>query len=228
MRYPLDRRASIKDIIEALGVPHPEVGALLANGHAVDFGYLPAAGDRIAVRPLRPPVDPCRATLLRPQPLTAIRFVVDVNVARLAPLLRMVGLDAAYVTGADDLRLAELAHAEQRILLTRDTALLKRKQVVYGHLLRSQQPPQQLREVVDLYGLSPRLRPFSRCMACNGQLRPVAKETIRHRLEPLTEKYYHDFLRCPGCGKIYWAGSHREKMAARFAALLPPPDPPAP
>jgi len=223
--YPLTRRASIKDIIEALGVPHTEIGSLLANGSEIDFNYQPGAGDHVEVLPHHPPVDPCRASLLRPQPLAAIRFLVDVNVAKLAPLLRMIGMDTAFDKEGKDARLAEFARNQQRILLTRDTALLKRKQVVFGHLLRSQHPPLQLREVVDLYGLRNRLRPFCRCLLCNGELLPVAKLTISHRLEPLTKKYYHDFRRCPECDKIYWPGSHREKMAALIAQLFTPSQP---
>ncbi|MDH3394290.1 MAG: hypothetical protein OEL66_09800, partial [Desulfobulbaceae bacterium] len=88
--YPLVRRASIKDIIEALGVPHPEVGSLLANGAEIDFSYIPEDNDRIKVSPLTSPVDVVTPSILRPQPFPATTFAVDVNVAKLAPLLRMI------------------------------------------------------------------------------------------------------------------------------------------
>ena len=119
--YPLNRRASIKDIIEALGVPHPEVGCLLANGAEVDFSYLPEDRDRIEILPLSPPVEVCVATTLRPQPLSATAFAIDANIAKLAPLLRMIGMDCWYQNNVDDAAIAHIARQQQRILLTRDT-----------------------------------------------------------------------------------------------------------
>lgn len=220
IHYHLTRRASIKDIIEALAVPHTEVGCLLANGAAIDFSYIPAAGDRIEILPLSPPVDVRVATPLRPHPLPTISFAVDANVAKLAPLLRMIGMDCWYQNDVEDATIAHIAHQQQRILLTRDHLLLKRKEVVFGHLLRSQDPHQQLRETVDLYGLRPLMDPFSRCMACNGQLREISKNQIRNRLEPLTKKYYDTFHLCSDCGKIYWPGSHRQRMEQKINALL--------
>ena len=220
IRYPLNRRASIKDIIESLAIPHTEIGTLLVNGKEVDFSCLPTSDDRIEIFPQTPVVDVLRPTILRPAPLPAIAFAVDVNVAKLAPLLRMVGMDCWYENRINDRSLADLAHRQQRILLTRDTLLLKRNQVVYGHLVRAQNPEDQLREVIDLYGLRPLLNPFSRCMKCNGELSETNKERIYHLLETLTKKYYDTFFQCRGCGKIYWAGSHRQRMQERIRAIL--------
>jgi len=216
----LDRRASIKDIIESLGVPHTEVGRLLIIDTEVDFSHIPANGERISVLAQAPPTDVLVPSTLRPVPLPAIRFLVDINVAKLAPLLRMVGMDATFSNPAADTYLADLACTQQLILLTRDTALLKRARVVHGHLVRAVAPRAQLREIIDLYGLRHLLRPFSRCMACNTPLAPVAKESVNHRLEPLTKKYYHEFQRCTRCHRIYWAGSHRDRMEKELENLL--------
>ena len=223
LHYSLARRASIKDIIESQGVPHTEVGTLLVNSSEIDFSYLPLHRDQIEILPLSPVVDVLTPTILRPTPLPKISFAVDVNVAKLAPLLRMVGMDCWYENNVADRTLADIAHDQQRILLTRDTLLLKRKQVVYGHLVRTQQPAQQLREIIDLYGLQPLMNPFSRCMRCNGELREASKTQIHHRLEPLTKKYYDTFHQCGECGKIYWAGSHRQRMQKKIAAILAEP-----
>ncbi len=220
VRYPLARRASIKDIIEALGVPHTEVGALLGNGVEIDFAYLPVPRDRIEILPPIPPVDVCSPTRLRPEPLPAVAFAVDANVAKLAPLLRMLGMDCWHQRDVDDATLATVSRNQQRVLLTRDTKLLKRKQVVYGHLVRAQEPPRQLREIIEFYGLRPLIVPFSRCLLCNGKLLAADKNDIRHRLEPLTEKYYDSFRRCGDCEKIYWPGSHRQRMEESIAAIL--------
>jgi len=219
VRYELERRASIKDIIESLGIPHPEVGGLKAQGREISFAYLPEPGEEIEVLPLPVPVDVRRPTLLRPSPLDAIRFQVDINVGKLAALLRMAGLDTAYEPDLADVALADTAAREGRILLSRDTTLMKRKQVEFGHLVRAQEPGAQLAEVVRLYGLADSLQPFSRCLRCNTPLEPVAKEAILDRLLPLTRKYYDSFQQCTQCDKIYWPGSHRDRMEEYLALM---------
>ena len=98
--------------------------------------------------------------------------------------------------------------------------LLRRKIVMHGYLLDSQDPEEQAREVIELYGLSEQTSPLGRCLPCNGILVPVAKEEIIDRLEPLTKKYYHDFHICPDCDRIYWAGSHQQKLVAAIDRIL--------
>jgi uncharacterized protein with PIN domain len=218
--YLLERKASVKDAIEALGVPHPLVGKLEVNGIEVGFDYILRHNDTVAASPLAPPVNPFVPTILRPVPLDRIAFVVDVNAGKLALHLRALGFDTVYGTEHRDGRLAEIAFAQKRILLTRDTSLLKRKIVMHGYLLRAQDPTRQLIEVVRLYDLGSRIRPLSRCIPCNSLLVPVSKETILDRLEPLTRKYYETFHMCERCQKIYWPGSHQEKIMAFIGEVL--------
>lgn len=209
--YPVLRRASVKDVVESLGAPHTEIGTLTAAGREIGFAHILVPGERLEVFPLVPPVDVTIPTLLRPS-YPCIRFLVDHNVAKLASKLRMVGLDAAFAPGWQDHALAAMAHAEQRVLLSRDIQLLKRGLVAHGHFVRESAPDRQLAEVVHFYGLVGQLVPFSRCMRCNGLLSEVDKAAIIARLEPLTKKYYHAFRCCNECSSIYWAGSHRERM----------------
>ena len=216
------REASVKDVIEACGVPHPEVGAIVAAGREVDFGYRPAAGDMIEVFPIIPPLDVTKPSRLRPEPLAGPFFVVDINVAKLGRWLRMLGFDALIPENHDDAFLAATA-ATGRVLLTRDRRLLKRRQVVFARLVRHGHPTAQLREVLSFYGLGGQERPFTRCLRCNSRLEPMAKEEILPRLEPLTRKYYSRFNHCPRCDRIYWAGSHREKMEGLISAVLSSP-----
>jgi len=209
---PVLRRASVKDVIESLGVPHTEVGRITAKGLERDFTYLPAAGDTLDVYAVTPPLDVTLPCVLRPMPLQKISFVVDVNVGKLARLLRLLGLDAAYDHLWRDTKIADLAATQGRIALSRDRSLLKRKKIEFGRLIRAEDPQDQLLEVLSFFGIKGPFRTFSRCLYCNLELEPVDKAEILHRLEPLTKKYFNVFHICPGCGRIYWPGSHHEKM----------------
>jgi uncharacterized protein with PIN domain len=184
----------------------------------VDFSHPLSAGSALDVYPLLPPVDVTRPTLLRPALDRAV-FLVDVNVAKLAMLLRLLGLDAAYDRDARDRDIAERAEAEGRIVLSRDRSLLKRRQIVHGHAVRAADPTAQLAEVLAFYGLAGPFRPFSRCVRCNVDLRPVAKAEIDHLLLPLTRRYFDTFRTCPKCGRVYWPGSHHDRLRERLRDL---------
>jgi uncharacterized protein with PIN domain len=220
LHYSSQRHASIKDIIESLGVPHTEVGRIVANGMEVSFSYLLEDEGHVEIFPLPCPVDLTVPTLLRPVPLKEIRFAVDVNVAKLAMFLRMAGFDVFYENPADDKELARISHDEKRILLTRDKKLLKRKIIQFGHLVRTSAPEEQFREVIRLYDLKDKTRPFSRCLLCNTLLKPISKDEVFHRIEPLTKKYYSNFYICSECDKIYWPGSHKSRMEETIKKCL--------
>lgn len=220
--YPLSRRASIKDILESLGVLHTEVGKIILDGVEQRFEKIAANGEHFEIHPLSPALPPTMATILRPDPLkTCCRFLVDINVGRLAGLLRMAGFDAEDIDGEDTSR-AIIAKAirEDRILLTRNHDLLKHRELVYGHLVRNQDPDLQLREIINLYKLENLLQPFTRCISCNGLLEDVKKEDIIDRLPPLTRKYFNRFRMCTDCSKIFWQGSHHEKMTEKLENIV--------
>ncbi|MCP4114557.1 MAG: hypothetical protein GY737_04000 [Desulfobacteraceae bacterium] len=214
------RKASIKDMIESLGVPHTEVGAILVNHREVDFSFVPHSNEQIVVKAIPPPFDITQKTILRPHPLDQILFVADVNVGRLARLLLALGFDTVYSNGFRDIEVARIAAREQRVVLTRDTGLLKRKRIVFARRVREDDPYLQLKEVLDFFGLAGSEFDFlSRCTTCNRRLRPVEKQKILHRLEPKTKRYYTRFSICPGCCRIYWKGSHHGAMKERLRAL---------
>jgi uncharacterized protein with PIN domain len=210
--HDFDRKASIKDVIESLGIPHPVIGKLTVNGQETGFDYILQHRDIVEATPLTAPVNPLISSTLRPEALDRVAFVVDVNAGKLALFLRMLGFDTVYGSDLRDRKLADIAASEKRILLTRDTSLLKRKIVMHGYLLREQNPERQLIEVIRLYDLRSMIKPLSRCIPCNGRLVPVDKEAVLDRLEPLTRKYYESFHACEQCGRLYWAGSHQEKI----------------
>lgn len=212
LAYAVNRRAAVKDVIEALGAPHTEVGRILAGGREVGFGHILEPGQEVEVFAVPAPLDVTRPTFLRPEPLEGVLFQVDATCGKLARLLRLLGLDAAYDRNLDDAAVAGKAAAEGRIVLTMDRALLKRAQVAYGRLVRRCHPPDQLTEVLDFFGLKGPFSPFSRCLHCNQPLVPASKASVLHRLEPLTRKHFAAFSHCPSCDRVYWAGSHHERM----------------
>jgi hypothetical protein len=217
--YSFETSASVKDVIEAFGVPHPEVELILANGQPVDFAYSLQAGDRLAVYP-RFATFAVEASALRPPDPQPPQFVLDVHLGQLGRYLRMFGFDTLYRNDYDDEELAAISSDEHRILLTRDRGLLKRSIVTYGYCLRTTKPRQQLLEIWHRYHLAEAAQPFKRCIRCNGLLWPVDKASVLVELPPKTQYYYDEFHRCQACGQIYWPGTHYLKMRDFIQQIL--------
>jgi uncharacterized protein with PIN domain len=218
--YTFSVSGSVKDAIEALGVPHTEVDLILANGQSVDFSYRLRNGDRISVYPVSESIDISSLERLRPTPLREVRFVLDTHLGKLAAYLRMLGLDAAYRSDYADEKLARISVDEKRILLTRDRGLLKRNTIIRGCFLRATSPREQLIEVLHRFDLFSSIAPFERCMHCNALLRPVPKEMVADRLLPETRQHYEEFRMCPECDRIYWKGSHYRRMQRFIEAVV--------
>ncbi len=218
-KHILSRTAPMKDIVEAVGVPHTEIGMITSLGTSKDLWYIPEDKDRIHVYPVEPPLNVTIPTLLRPDPFPRVRFIADVNVGKLAKLMRLIGFDTAYENRWSDSYIAEKAFEEQRIVLTKDRDLLKRKIISYGRLVRSIKPWDQLAEIVHFFGLEKRISPFRLCTLCNRTLVRVRKEEVIQELEPLTRIFFNEFTRCPQCGKIYWGGTHHERILEGIRSL---------
>ena len=212
VRRPFRGHQTVKDVLEAMGIPHTEVDLILVNGSSQGFGYRPSVGDRIAAYPMFEALDVGSTARLRPVPLRDPRFVVDVNLGRLARLLRVLGFDVWWSSDADDATLVYVSLSEQRIVLTRDRGLLKRRAITHGLFVHSQDAEQQTLEVIRRLDLAPRLAPLTRCVRCNGTLTPVPKDEVIDQLEPQTRQFYEEFSRCTQCGRIYWAGSHHARL----------------
>lgn len=203
---------SVKDLIESIGVPHPEVDLILANGEPVDFAYSVRSRDWISVYPKFRLVDIGPLERVGPPPLREARFVLDTHLGRLASYLRVMGLDTLYRNGYADDELARISSETQRILLTRDPGLLKRRIVTYGYWVRETEPEHQLHEILTRFDLLAAVSPFRRCLRCNGLLEPVDKRKILDRLLPETREHYDEFWICPSCDQVYWRGSHYRRM----------------
>ena len=160
----------------------------------------------------------CRAESL-PVPLRDPRFVVDVNLGRLARLLRVLGFDVWWSYDADDRALAHISLGQHRILLTRDRGLLKRRAITHGLFVHSELVEEQSLEVIRRLDLRQRLAPFTRCVRCNGTLAAVRKDEVVGQLQSLTRRYYDTFSRCAQCRQIYWPGSHQAKLVSLVERL---------
>lgn len=217
--HEFHRRASIKDMIEALGVPHPEVELILVNGESVGFDYIVRDGDRVSVYPMFEALDISPELKVRPEPLRDCRFVLDAQLGTLSRYLRLCGFDTLYRNDFGDDEVAAISVDEHRILLTRDRDVLKRRIVTHGYFVRSDDPGRQLVEVFRRFDLESSIAPFTRCSRCNGLLQDVDKDSIEHRLEPLTRRYYEQFRICADCGQIYWRGSHVERIEDLLASI---------
>lgn len=222
------RAATVKNAIEALGVPHTEVELILVNGCPVDFGYLVREGDRISVYPKFEAFDLGPLLRVRREPLRVTRFIADSHLGGLARLLRMLGFDTLYENGYADSEICRRAAEEGRIVLTRDRELLKLRTVTHGCYVHALEPRLQLMEIVERLQLAASVRPFTLCLHCNLPLAPVEKAQIVDRLPPGVAQRYEQFHTCAGCRRVYWEGSHWERMRELLLEILPSGAAPAP
>jgi uncharacterized protein len=210
--HSFNGQPSVKDLIESLGVPHTEVDLLLVDGESTGFAHQVRGGERIAAYPRFFTLDIAGETHVRPAPLHDYRFIADVHLGKLASYLRLFGFDTLYRNDNGDEELADASVDENRILLTFDRQLLMRKKVTHGYLVRSRNPEVQLVEVLTRFNLADKCHPFQRCMACNGVLGQVPREEVLSSLPENIRETLDAFHQCPGCGRVYWRGTHYEHM----------------
>lgn len=212
--------ATVKHMIEALGVPHTEVELVLVNGESVGFERVLLEGDRVAVYPTFETLDITPLLRVRARPLRVLRFIADAHLGGLASLLRMSGFDTLYDNGFEDGQIAGIAAREGRIVLTRDRELLKRRIITHGCYIHALKPALQLRELFERLDLARSANPFSRCLHCNGPLKEVAPEQARPQVPPRVRERHSRFFGCDACQRLYWEGSHWRSMCALLAPLL--------
>ncbi|MGG8409964.1 Mut7-C RNAse domain-containing protein [Streptomyces sp. 12297] len=201
-RTVIDGTSSLGHVVESAGVPLTEVGRMLVDGHEVPVSHVPHGGESVEVLPVA-----------RPQhvPGAPLRFLLDVHLGTLARRLRLLGVDAAYESeDIGDPALATRSAAEQRVLLSRDRGLLRRREIFAGGYVYSDRPDEQLRDVLGRF--APELRPWTRCTACNGPLSRAAKDTVVDRIEDGTHRSYDVFAQCADCARVYWRGAHHARL----------------
>lgn len=194
----------IKDIIESLGVPHVEIQLIRVNSIPVDFSYHLKNADKVEVFPFSSGALPSEKD--RPS------FILDVHLGKLSRYLRMMGFDSIYRNDFSDPELVTISCREKRILLTRDIGILKYGCLRFGYWVRATVALEQTKEVASHYNLCHSVLPFSLCMECNSSLLKVNKSQIEEKIPLLTRKYYDNFCQCVNCQRIYWQGSHYNRM----------------
>lgn len=207
---------SVKDLIEAQGIPHTAIFKLQINGHQQPLTYNMQDGDTITASPFKE-ADSSAFDPIFSRPSS---FVVDGHLGKLVKTLRLLGLDSAFNKEWTDEDLIEISTNHRRMILTRDVALLKNGKAEFGYWVRSQDPDQQIKELFKRFSLSEYLAPFSRCMKCNGSLSVVPLSEVKGKVPPKVQKWHSQFFQCHDCGQVYWKGSHFENLQQKVAELI--------
>jgi uncharacterized protein len=148
-----------------------------------------------------------------------LKFIADVHLGKLARLLRMLGFDTVYQNNFTQQKLLNISHEEKRILLSRAASITKSSNIEYL-VISGEDPLVQLAQVIQHFNLRDQFRPFSTCMACNGIIEIVSKETIEHLIKKNTSTYFSKFWQCQNCKRVYWEGSHFERIGTTIQRII--------
>jgi uncharacterized protein with PIN domain len=152
-----------------------------------------------------------------------LKFIVDHNVGKLAGWLRMMGYDSLFFTGDDDSFMVRQALAEGRVLLTRDTGIMKRRVIGNGRLravlFKSESPECQMRQLLAEFDLMGQASPFTLCLECNQPLFERSRDEVKDRVPPYVFATQTQYMECPACRRIYWRGTHWEAMQRKLEEL---------
>jgi len=153
-----------------------------------------------------------------------MKFIVDSNVGRLARWLRIAGFDTMFINDLDDNRLVRLALSEGRVLLTKDTQILKRRVATTGRLkvilIESEEVKAQLRQVVKALNLGDKIKPFTLCLECNQPLVLSEKEDVKELVPPYIFQTQTQYMQCPACQRVYWRGTHWQRMSRELERIV--------
>jgi hypothetical protein len=151
-----------------------------------------------------------------------LRFAADRMLGRLARMLRLLGYDTLYSPTFTPSQLQEIARQGDRIVLTRGDARKRFPSLPNVYSVKSEDPPEQFRDVVEHFCLDTRAGLWTRCTLCNALIEPVPRQRVEGALEPKILQLYQEFFRCTGCGHIYWRGSHVDRITKNLERMLGP------
>ena len=213
-------KRSIKDMIEALGIPHTEIDLILVNGNSVDFNYILQDEDRVSVYPVFESLNITNVTRLRKIPLRRNKFIADINLGYIVKYMRILGLDLYYDPLLSTREIIKISKRDNRVILTKSRKLLKFKDVSHGIFIRPGTTTEQIRRIIDYLDIKDNIKPFSRCLRCNTLLKIVLKEKILDRIPPKTKELCDEYVQCRSCDKIYWKGTHFINMKKVVRQIL--------
>ncbi len=151
-----------------------------------------------------------------------MKFIADSNVGKLARWLRAMGYDTYFERSIDDEKLVEIARTDERVILSRDNQMMKRKIIREGKvraiLIEDDMPWSQISQVIGRLNLDTSAA-FSRCLECNQTLVPRSKEEVRCSVPPYVFLTQDKYMECPSCHRLYWRGTHWQRMNTRLAAV---------
>jgi len=153
-----------------------------------------------------------------------VKFIVDNNVGKLAKWLRIMGYDALFFDAEDDSNMIATALTEGRVILTRDTQIMKRRVITTGRLkailINSDKPEQQMQQVISTLNLDCQYKPFTICLECNQLLEERSKQEVEDMVPPYVFQTQSQFMECPACHRIYWRGTHWQAMTRRLDKFM--------
>lgn len=151
-----------------------------------------------------------------------IRFIADRNLGTLVKWLRILGYDTLYERGSTNLNFLQKAAGEGRVGLTRMRRLACRPHPVRLVVIKTDRAPDQLGEVLNALSIIPdQKKRMTLCLRCNAALEEISKDKVEDLVPAYVSRKYKQFRKCPLCGKIYWPGTHRERVEERLKGLLP-------
>jgi len=213
-------KRSIKDMIEALGVPHTEIDLILVNGKLVDFNYILQNKDRVSVYPVFESFNITDVTLLRKTPLRQHKFIADINLGNIVKYMRLLGFDLYYDSLLSTRKIIDISKRENRVILTKNRKLLKFKDVTHGIFIRPGSTTEQIRRIIDYLDIKDNIKPFSRCLRCNTLLKSVLKEKILNKIPPKTKEFCDEYVQCQSCDNFFWKGTHFINMKKIVSQIL--------
>lgn len=199
----LPSTTTVKDALESVGVPHVEIGRVTLDGHLATLEQLIGNQETLVAHP----VDSI--------PVAAPAFICDFHLGKLARLLRFCGFDSLWNHAWRETTLARLAGQEDRIVLSRHRALLKRKTLTIGMLIRSNDADRQLVEVLQRFRITDRITHPGRCATCNGALMFTPRDKVTAPIPPRTAAWKDGYWVCRQCGQLFWDGTHVEHLKNR-------------
>lgn len=212
--------STVRDVIALFGVPCTDVDLILVNGVSADFAHTLQDGERVSVYPVFESLDIRSARRLGPAPLRHLKFVADNHLGRLARTMRLFGFDTVHNKDFTSQQLIEISQTGGRVLLTRNRRLLERGELTRAVFVEEGEVEAQLRRLFQRLDLYRDARPFSRCTCCNAVVSPVSKEAIVHRLPAKVKAKKKTFFFCGSCNRVYWKGTHFERMERFVRAVL--------